>query len=193
MWQLRLRRPSAGDETTTTAGGGKAVSITGVPGVTDDAIKYAVIGTKANNPLGTCILDCYLTGIKAYFDYRNSEGGIHGRKLEISKVLDDELSKNQVRALEVTTSNDSFGDFNATLLASGWADLDKAHLHERRHSLRELHRPDRGLRRQVGGRQEAGLARLRHQRELQGVRRGHGQVDRDVQQRDRGGGRLPQR
>ena len=57
------------------------VSISGVPGVTDDEISYAAIGTRANNPLGTCILDCYLDGIKAYFAFRNSEGGIFGRDL----------------------------------------------------------------------------------------------------------------
>lgn len=108
------------------AGGGKVVKITGVPGVTDDAINYTVIGTKANNPLGTCILDCYQDGIRAYFAFRNSQGGIYGRKLTINKVLDDELGQNQVKALEVISGNDAFGDFNATLVASGWADLDKA-------------------------------------------------------------------
>ena len=46
----------------TTGGGGEGdrdtfVSISGVPGVTDDEIAYQVIGTQANNPLGTCILD----------------------------------------------------------------------------------------------------------------------------------------
>jgi hypothetical protein len=118
---------TAEGKTTTTAGGGKDfVSLTGVPGVTDDTINYAVIGTKANNPLGTCILDCYKSGIDAYFAFRNAEGGIYGRKLAVGKVLDDELSQNQVRALEVTSANDSFGDFNATLLASGWGDLAKA-------------------------------------------------------------------
>ena len=35
--------------------------ISGVPGVTDSSISYAVVGTKANNPLGTCLLDCYLS------------------------------------------------------------------------------------------------------------------------------------
>jgi hypothetical protein len=121
-------KASSGDGTSTTAGGGGggASSISGVPGVTDKAINYAVIGTKANNPLGTCILDCYKSGIDAYFAYRNSQGGIYGRKLGISKVLDDELSQNQVKALEVTSGNDSFGDFQATLLANGWATLDKA-------------------------------------------------------------------
>ncbi len=101
-------------------------SISGVPGVTDREIAYAVIGTKANNPLGTCILDCYLKGIKAYFAFRNSEGGIYGRHLVIGQELDDALSQNQVQALAVTSGKKSFGAFEATLVASGWGDLDAA-------------------------------------------------------------------
>ncbi len=121
---------AGGDGSTTTAAGGSDrdtfVPISGVPGVSDDEIAFDVIGTKANNPLGTCILDCYTDGIQAYFDFRNAEGGIYGRKLVINDILDDELSQNQVRAIDVISNNDAFGDFNATLLASGWGDLDKA-------------------------------------------------------------------
>jgi Periplasmic binding protein len=102
------------------------VEISGVPGVTDDEIQYAVIGTRANNPLGTCILDCYLDGIKAYFAFRNDEGGIYGRQLTVADELDDELAQNQTRALDVISANDVFGDFNATLAATGWGDLDEA-------------------------------------------------------------------
>ena len=98
----------------TTAGSGDKVEIAGVPGVTGDVIKYSAIGTNSNNPLGTCVLDCYVQGIKSYFDWRNSEGGVDGRKLELSTVLDDELSKNQEKALEVISANDTFGTFSAT-------------------------------------------------------------------------------
>lgn len=117
------------DGTSAPSGGGdrdKFVEISGVPGVSDKEIAYSVIGTRNGNPLGTCILDCYLAGIKAYFAYRNSEGGIYGRKLVVGETLDDELANNQVRALDVISSKKSFGNFNATLLASGWGDLDKA-------------------------------------------------------------------
>lgn len=102
------------------------VEISGVPGVSDDEISYAVIGTKTGNPLGTCILDCYVEGIEAYFAFRNSEGGIYGRELVIGEVLDDELSQNNVRALDVISADEDFGVFEATLLASGWGDLDAA-------------------------------------------------------------------
>jgi Periplasmic binding protein len=100
--------------------------ISGVPGVTDDEIVYSVIGVETNNPLGTCVLDCYAQGVQAYFDYRNSEGGIFGRELTIGETLDDELSQNQARALEVISANESFGVFNAPLVASGFGDLDNA-------------------------------------------------------------------
>lgn len=102
------------------------VEISGVPGVSDDEISYAVIGTKSGNPLGTCILDCYIEGIEAYFAYRNSEGGIYGRELVIGQVLDDELAQNKVRALDVISAEEDFAVFEATLLASGWGDLDAA-------------------------------------------------------------------
>ena len=124
----------AGDGTTSTtqggtdtdAGSGEKVDITGVPGVTDDEIRYAAFGTNSQNPLGTCVLDCFVSGINAYFAYRNDQGGIYGRKLVISETLDDELSKNQQRALEITSANDTFGAFSATQVASGWQDITKA-------------------------------------------------------------------
>ena len=98
----------------------------GVPGVSDDTIDYTVIGTKTNNPLGICILDCYLEGVKAYFAYRNSQGGIYGRKLRVEQAVDDELGANQQKALDVISRKKSFGVLEATLLASGWGDLDQA-------------------------------------------------------------------
>jgi Periplasmic binding protein len=120
---------TAGDDAAAAGGDGDRdtfVEISGVPGVSDDAITYAVIGTKNNNPLGTCILDCYVQGVEAYFAYRNDEGGIYGRELRVGEVLDDELAQNQVRALDVISGNEAFGVFEATLLASGWGDLDAA-------------------------------------------------------------------
>jgi ABC-type branched-subunit amino acid transport system substrate-binding protein len=102
------------------------VEISGVPGVTDDEISFAVVGTEVGNPLGTCILDCYTQGIEAYFAFRNSEGGIYGRDLVVGEVLDDELGQNQARALDVISGEQAFGSFQATLLATGWGDLDDA-------------------------------------------------------------------
>lgn len=102
------------------------VSISGVPGVTDEEISYAAIGTLTNNPLGTCLFECYVDGVKAYFAYRNSEGGIFGRDLVLGQELDDALGNNQAKSLEVASGDDAFGAFQATLLATGWGDLDTA-------------------------------------------------------------------
>jgi ABC-type branched-subunit amino acid transport system substrate-binding protein len=96
-----------------------------VPGVTDDEIRFAAFGTQANNPLGTCVLDCYVDGINAYFEFRNSEGGVHGRQLKLTTVLDDELANNQQKALEILSANDTFAAFSATQIASGWAEMAK--------------------------------------------------------------------
>ena len=102
------------------------VELSGVPGVTDDEIAFAAIGTRTSNPLGTCILDCYLQGIEAYFAFRNSEGGIYGRDLVLGQDLDDALGNNQARSLEVSSSDEFFGAFQATLSATGWGDLNDA-------------------------------------------------------------------
>ncbi len=102
------------------------VPIEGVPGVSDEEISFAVIATEQNNPLGTCILECYRQGIQAYFDYANENGGLFGRQLVVGEVLDDELSNNQIRATEVIANDNAFGVFSATLLATGWGDLNDA-------------------------------------------------------------------
>jgi len=113
------------DETTDTTEAGEKVDLD-VPGVTDEEIRFAAFGTNSNNPLGTCVLDCYVDGIEAYFAWRNSEGGIHGRDLVVSKSLDDELGKNQVRALEIVGADEDFGAFSATQIASGWKNIAEA-------------------------------------------------------------------
>jgi hypothetical protein len=115
----------ASDSPTTTAGG-TAVHVSGVPGVTDDAINYAAVGTNSNNPLGTCVLDCYSQGIEAYFAYRNSEGGVNGRQLKLTKKLDDQLGQNQVKSLEVVSADDVFGAFGAPQIPNGWEAISKA-------------------------------------------------------------------
>jgi hypothetical protein len=105
---------------------GEFVPLEGVPGVSDEEITVGAIGTKSNNILGTCILDCYVTGIEAYFDMVNADGGVHGRRLVIGETLDDELFNNQARSLELIANEDSFAAFVATLQATGFGDLDEA-------------------------------------------------------------------
>lgn len=109
--------PSAASEPSTEGGGGGGVER---PGVTDDEIRFSAVGTRSNNPLGTCVLDCYVDGIEAYFAYRNSEGGVHGRDMVLSNVVDDELAQNQARSLEIVTADDTFAAFGAPTIADGF-------------------------------------------------------------------------
>ncbi len=102
------------------------VALEDVPGVSDEEIRVAVIGTQQGNPLGTCILDCYVTGIEAYFNYINDSGGIYGRRIVIEEVLDDNLFANKEHALKVISDDDSLAVFEATLFPTGWGDLHDA-------------------------------------------------------------------
>ncbi|CUU58955.1 ABC-type branched-chain amino acid transport system, substrate-binding protein [Parafrankia irregularis] len=96
------------------------------PGVTADEIHFAAIGTKTNNPLGTCLYDCFIQGINAYFDYRNSEGGLDGRKLKLTTTIDDALAKNKEGSLQIINDNDTFATLSVPMLATGWPDLANA-------------------------------------------------------------------
>ena len=102
------------------------VPLEGVPGVSDEEIAVAVLGLREGNPLGTCILDCYLNGIEAYFDYQNSLGGVFGRQLVVGDVFDDELVQHQTKALQIIADEDAFVTFSASLTSSGLGDLDEA-------------------------------------------------------------------
>lgn len=102
---------------------GEFQPLEGVPGVTDEAINFAVLGTGPANPLGYCLLDCYLGGVQAYFDYRNDLGGVHGRDLVVSRVDDDEVANTQVKALELIEDSSIFGIFGAPLQYAGYADI----------------------------------------------------------------------
>ena len=102
---------------------GEFQPIEGVPGVTDETVSYGVVGTGPSNPLGYCLLECYVDGIEAYFEYRNELGGVHGRELALSQVLDDELANNQVKTLELINAGDAFGAFFAPVIYAGLPDL----------------------------------------------------------------------
>lgn len=102
------------------------VSLEGVPGVSDEEIAVAVLGLREGNPLGTCILDCYLTGIEAYLEYQNSLGGVFGRDLVVGEVFDDELVQHGTKALEIIADEDTLVTFSASLTSTGFGDLDAA-------------------------------------------------------------------
>jgi ABC-type branched-subunit amino acid transport system substrate-binding protein len=122
-------RGSASGSATTVAspsGGSGNVNTGGAPGVTGNEVKFGAFGTRSNNPLGTCLLDCFDAGVKAYFAWRNSQGGVNGRKLVLSKEIDDQLGADQQAALQLTSANDVFGAFSAALAPSGYADVAHA-------------------------------------------------------------------
>ena len=102
------------------------VALEGVPGVTDDEIRVSVVGTRTNNPLGNCVLDCFVTGIQSYFDHVNDSGGVYGRQLAIGTVLDDELGFNLLRNIEMIADDDTLATFQATLFPVGWDELRDA-------------------------------------------------------------------
>ncbi|SQD96712.1 conserved hypothetical protein [Parafrankia sp. Ea1.12] len=102
------------------------LTVNGAPGVTQDEIRFSVLGTKTNNPTGSCMLDCFSRGIKACFAFRNSTGGVHGRRLTVTTEIDDALGQNQQGALQIITKNDTFADFGAAQLPTCWGDLAKA-------------------------------------------------------------------
>ena len=124
---------TASDSSSTTAAGGQSgeldtgefQSLSGVPGVTDDEISFAVMGTGPSNPLGYCLLECFQAGVQAYFDYRNENGGVHGRDLKIGRVADDETGNTQVTLLDLADDDSIFGIFSAPLLYSGFSDIGK--------------------------------------------------------------------
>lgn len=104
---------------------GEFQPIEGVPGVSDEEIRYAVVGTGPSNPLGYCLLECYAQGVEVYFDYRNSLGGVHGRQLVIGDVIDDEVGNTQVKLLEAV-DGDYLGIFAAPLTYAGFSDVAAA-------------------------------------------------------------------
>jgi hypothetical protein len=99
---------------------GEFQPIRGVPGVNNEAINFAVMGTGPANPLGYCLLECYLGGVQAYFEWRNSLGGVHGRDLVIGRTDDDELANTQVTLLEIAGDDSVFGVFAAPLQPVGF-------------------------------------------------------------------------
>lgn len=109
------------------SGSSDPVDVGDVPGITDDEIRFAALGTgTAFNPTGGCYLECLVEGVEAYFAYKNDDGGVAGRDLVLSEIIDDELGGNQQKALEITSANDVFGVFTTPIIPSGFGDLEQA-------------------------------------------------------------------
>ena len=94
------------------------------PGVSDTEIKVGSITSKTNPTAGNeGDLDL---GVKAYFGYVNSKGGIYGRKLVLSSQRDDQLANNQTEAEALVSQDNVYAAFVATLLFTGAKTLEKA-------------------------------------------------------------------
>jgi ABC-type branched-subunit amino acid transport system substrate-binding protein len=77
------------------------------PGVTDTEIKVGGIATMTNDPTGNTLGDAF-AGVEAYFDYVNSKGGVHGRKLVLSSKRDDQLANNRQEVQGLLGEDDVF-------------------------------------------------------------------------------------
>jgi ABC-type branched-subunit amino acid transport system substrate-binding protein len=97
------------------------VPLTGVPGVTNDAIKVAVI-TAGTNPLAGDFTR-FTDGVQAYFDMVNASGGIYGRKLEISSKRDDNFINDEQTVKTSLVEDHAFAMFVSTPLFGGAPDL----------------------------------------------------------------------
>lgn len=94
------------------------------PGVSDKQISVDVIASKTN-PLHGHYAEI-ADGIQAYFNMVNSEGGLYGRKLVITKQRDDIVGlQNRQEIQQALATDNAFATFMATTQFTG-ADLLQA-------------------------------------------------------------------
>jgi ABC-type branched-subunit amino acid transport system substrate-binding protein len=116
--------PSNGNATTTTVSAAdlqKNIPLNGVQGVTNQQISVAIVTAKTNFLDGK--YGSYADGIKAYFDYQNSLGGIYGRKLVIGANRDDNFLQDEQTVKASLAQDHAFATFIATPLFSGAPDI----------------------------------------------------------------------
>jgi ABC-type branched-subunit amino acid transport system substrate-binding protein len=92
---------TAGSTTSTAVGAGRSSS---APGVTSTAINVGAISTLTG-PIASNF-ESLVPGVKAYFDYVNAHGGVHGRKLVLARSLDDGGNPSQFNQLANTLINE---------------------------------------------------------------------------------------
>lgn len=73
----------------------------GSPGVTSTSINVGAVSTQTGALAGN--FGAMVPGVKAYFDYINSQGGVNGRKFNLSYNLDDEGNPSQYSQLVHTS------------------------------------------------------------------------------------------
>ena len=88
------------------------------PGVSDSEIRVGGVAS-VENPIGAKAGDSFV-GVKAYFDYINSQGGIYGRTLTLAAERDDKTANNSAEVTGLLTEDDVFAVLPvATLLFTG--------------------------------------------------------------------------
>jgi ABC-type branched-subunit amino acid transport system substrate-binding protein len=97
------------------------VDLSGVPGVTADEIKVAVI-TAGTNPLAGDFTR-FVDGVQAYFDMVNAAGGIYGRKLVIGAKRDDGFVNDEQTVKASLVEDHAFATLVSTPLFGGAPDL----------------------------------------------------------------------
>jgi len=109
---LLLVATACGNESSGSKSGGGGDGGTGQqttvdqPGVTADAIKVGGVAS-ITNPLNAPYGDIF-KGIKAYFAMVNKEGGIYGRKLEVTSERDDQVTQNLREVQGLLSEDDVF-------------------------------------------------------------------------------------
>jgi ABC-type branched-subunit amino acid transport system substrate-binding protein len=87
------------------------------PGVTSKEINVGSISAKTN-PVGLNV-PVFDEGIKAYFDYINSKGGVWGRTIHLTKEIDDNLVMNDAASDQMLAQNNIYAVFEAAFLFAG--------------------------------------------------------------------------
>jgi len=91
----------------TQAGAAETYPAVDQPGVTDDEIRVGGIVTDSNDPTGAS-LESAFEGVKAYFAYVNSKGGVYGRDLVLDSERDDALANNRSETQALLSRDDVF-------------------------------------------------------------------------------------
>jgi ABC-type branched-subunit amino acid transport system substrate-binding protein len=108
---LLLVATACGNESSgskSSGGGGNTDTNTTVdqPGVTADTIKVGGVAS-ITNPLNAPYGDIF-KGVKAYFAMVNKQGGIYGRKLEVTSERDDQVTQNLREVQGLLSEDDVF-------------------------------------------------------------------------------------
>ncbi|MGH8984491.1 MAG: ABC transporter substrate-binding protein [Acidimicrobiia bacterium] len=93
----------------------------GEPGVTADEIRVGGVVSETN-PIGGSYGAAF-DGVKAYFEMINSQGGVHGRELNLVAERDDQVGQNRQEVQGLLTQDNVFAVLPVSVLVFSGADL----------------------------------------------------------------------